>query len=78
MRVALFTHVRRGEIEAARFLAGKGVAIVAQKEAARLLRSALGGGAGGGGSPDARIETFANRERLDVESSRAEETDDPR
>src|SRR5262245_21989091 len=62
VRAAVLTHLRRGEIEAARFLAGKGVAIVAQEEAARLLRSAPGGGdAGGGGPQEVRIETFADR-----------------
>ncbi len=62
VRAALLTHLRRGEIEAARFLVRKGVALVAQEEAAGLLRSALArDGAGTGDLQGARIETFADR-----------------
>lgn len=62
VRAAVLTHLRRGEIEAARFLARKGVILVAQEEAAALLRSALGrDGAVTGGLPATRIESFTDR-----------------
>src|SRR5262245_35282571 len=46
VRVAILTHLRDGEIEGARFLAGKGVTLMAEEEATGLLRSALGRASG--------------------------------